>query len=235
MSKELNYKIETLNLLNQLSSISTGIIIKKSDDGKSIVINRKNPSESISYFFEADINDFCFEGEELSIYNYPEFYQLLSVFKNPKIVQNINKLEISNNNSKIKYVLTDSEIMSPGPKGFNMQEEPNCVFELSEDELKNFCKMIGLVSSESANLLVNNDKLVITLKNETHENTFEKNFSVIKSDGEDVDFNIPSEIFSVIPTGNYTVSIWGAGVVIFEYKSNIASLKIMTAELEDRS
>lgn len=234
MSKELNYKIETLNLLNQLTlSLSYSIIVNKNEDETRLVVNRFNAAETISFFFNAPISDFAFDGDEIAFYNFSEFFQLISVFKDPKITQDLNKLIISKNNSKIKYVLSDSEIISKGPKGFDLSEEFNCEFELTSDELKNFGKMIGLVSAEKANLKVEDKKLTITLCNETHENTFDKVFSTVTSDGEDFNFNIPSEVFTSIPNGNYKVSIWKDGVVVFEYKSTDVSLKIMTAEISN--
>jgi hypothetical protein len=233
MSKDLSYKIETISLLNQLaSSISNSIIIKKNEEENGLIINRTNPSETVSFFFNVPSTDFDFDGNEISFYNFPEFFQLLSVFKDPKITQDNNKLVISKNSSKIKYVLSDSEIISEGPKGFKIDIEPNTIFELTDAELKDFGKMIGLVGAERANLKVDDNKLTVTLGNETHENTFEKVFSVINSDGESVGFNIPAEIFTIVPNGNYKISIWKDGIVIFELKHPNVSLKIMTAELE---
>lgn len=234
MSKELSYKIETLNLLNQLTlSLSNSIIINKNEDETRFVVNRFNASETISFFFNAPISDFDFDGDEIAFYNFAEFFQLISVFKDPKITQDLNKLIISKNNSKIKYVLSDSEIISKGPKGFEISEDANCEFELNAEELKNLGKMIGLVSAEKANIKVNDGKLTITLCNETHENTFDKEFTTITSDGEDFAFNIPSEIFTTIPPGNYKVMIFKDGLVMLEYKSTNVSLKLLVGEISN--
>jgi len=231
---ELKYKTETLDLINQLSTtISNGIIITKNEDEKKMIINRTNPSESVTFFFKAPIEDFEFEGDEVAIYNFPEFFQLFSVFKEPKIVQDLNRLTMSKGTSKIRYILSDSEALSSSPKGCNIEVGPATKFELTEEELKNLGKMIGLVNSEKAMLHVDEKKLTLRLGNETHDNSYERVLDLIDDAEEEFSFEIPSEVFTVIPSGNYTVSIWQEGIVVLDYKSNNIELKILTAELED--
>jgi len=231
---ELKYKTETLDLINQLSTtISNGIVMTKDEAGKNIIINRTNPSESVTFFFTAPIEDFSFEGDEIAIYHFPEFFQLFSVFKEPKIVQELNKLTISKGASKIKYVLSDTEALSNSPKGCNIDVDPDTKFELTEEELKNFSKMINLVNSEKASIQIVGKSLILKLGNESHENSYEKKFDLVNEAEEEFKFEIPAEVFTVIPTGAYDVSIWKDGIITFDLKSSKVSLKILTAELED--
>lgn len=231
MSKQLTYKIETLQLLNQLSSISSKLIIKKKDD--KIIINRKNDSEQIAFNFEAPIEDFCFGDEEIAFLDFPEFYQLISVFKNPDIAQNENKMVISKEKSKIKYILCDTEALNESPKPLK-NIDYDCTFELKQDEIKNISKMIGLINSDNTNLNFSDGKLMITFMNETHENTYEKEFESVSSNGDEFDFIIPSEIFTILPSGDYDAMISKEGLFVLKLKNDRINLKIITSELEDR-
>lgn len=231
MSAKVPYKSETIDLLNELSSkISSSLILTKDNDR--LKVNRTNPAETISFFFSSPVDDFNFNDEELAFYNFPEFYQLFSVFTDPIIKQNNDLLIISKDKAKIKYKISDPEVIAEGPKGFNIKADLSCKFKLTVEDLRNLRKMIGLVSAEKATIIRNSDsELSIILGNETHENSYEKTFEVESND--EFDFDIPSELFSVIPDGNYSIELYSEGIVVLNLiTENEVSLQILTTELE---
>jgi hypothetical protein len=105
---------------------------------------------------------------------------------------------------------------------------------LKQDEIKNISKMIGLINSDNTNLNFSDGKLMITFMNETHENTYEKEFESVSSNGDEFDFIIPSEIFTILPSGDYDAMISKEGLFVLKLKNDRISLKIITSELEDR-
>lgn len=231
MGKEIKYNIETLNLLNHLSSISKTIVLEKGDD--KIYIKRYNSAETITYHFEAPLEDFDYDGEELIVLDYPEFYQFLTAFKDPVIKLEENKLIISKDKSKLRYVLTDPESIQAGPDDFPEHIKYDCVSVLKADELKNIVKMIGLVGAENTNINYSDGKLTFVFSNEIVENDFEKSFECTSSNNEEFDFTIPAETFTTIPAGEYEISINSAGWIVFKLKHDRVLLRISTSAWRD--
>jgi len=230
--KEVSYKLETLGLLNQLATtISSSIIVNKAD-GK-IKVAHKNPPNTIVFAFEASESDFDFNGDEVAFYNFNEFYQMVSAFKDPKIAHSENEIIISKSNTKIKYITSDSEMMDKVGKGIASKDTYDAQFILPEDELKNYVKMVSLVGTDVCSFTSDGTQVNLAFTNKIHKNSFEKIITETIKIDPNLSIKIPSEIFTIIPNGTYTISIWSEKVVILELRSETISLKIMTQALDE--
>lgn len=225
----VEYNKESLSLINDLCSITESIIIQK--DGDKLLILRNNNSRSVVYRLILPKTSFNIEGDSIGFYKFPEFYQLLSCFSSPNILQaSDNKLIIESDKSKINYLLSDIESLTKGPKKITF-ESPEATFELSSSELKELKKMIGLLTAKNIKLSCSKKNIDVTLYNSGHDNSFDKTYECKST--EDFEFPIASDIFTVIPEGDYTISIMKAGMVRFSLKRENVSLEIFTAEIDE--
>jgi hypothetical protein len=239
MSKKVEYNSDTLALINKLSNVCDGKIILNKD-GNDIKVNHESSSKNLTFFLTANVDHFNFDDDSIAFSNFPEFYQFFTTIKDATMHHDNNLIVLSNDNSKIKYVLSDDEDIPKGPKGLNTSIESNCKFEMSNDDLKHFCKMISLLSSSKdiigleVNVKIENNKMLLTIQGDIEDSCFEKTFDLIEYDDCDISFNIPAEYFTVIPSGDYVINVWEQGIVISELKNDNINLKIMTAELVER-
>ncbi|MFW6272861.1 MAG: hypothetical protein ACOC2U_03680 [bacterium] len=230
MSKDVKFDREFLNLVQNLTKINSSILFERSDDN-GVIIKRKNPAGSIAYILSASEDSFDFDEEEIAFYNFPEFAQMLSVFKSPNIKQDENRLVISENKSKIKYVVTDPEIISRGPNKVNFGDA-DATMVIDRDLLKEIRSMIGILDSENIKLKISDNNITVVCYNSNHDNQWENTYDIENSLGKDFELTIKSEVFVHIPDGNYKMELKEAGIVKFAYQSDIVNLDIFVAEVE---
>jgi len=225
----VEYNKESLSLINDLCSITESIIIDK--EGSDLLIIRSNNAKSVAYRLRLPANSFNVEGDTIGFYKFPEFYQLVSCFNAPNIVQSSdNKLTIEKDKSKINYLLSDVESLTKGPKKINFVD-PEAKFEITSSDLKELKKMIGLLTAKFIKISCSKKNVNLTLYNSTHDNSFDKVYEGESS--QDFEFPIASDIFTVIPEGDYIIEIMQAGMVRFSLKRENVSLEIFTAEVDE--
>jgi len=230
----IEYKKEVLSLINDLTPINPSIIIEKTEDG--IRIARDNAAHSIFYYLNAEKDSFNFEREKIAFYNFPEFYQLINVFNSPEISLKENKLKISKDKSKIKYIISDPETISESaaPKGIKF---PSTDARLSFDvsEIKDLKKMISLLRSKYIKFIISGKSISVNCLNENHDNSYEKTFDMGEefSETEDFEMKIASDIFTLIPENNYIFEICKGGITRFSYKKDNVDLTIFVAQVID--
>ena len=141
----IKHNKQFLSLINDLTPISESVIINKTDD--QVRISRANSASTVFYTLEAAKDAFDFDGEKIAFYNFVEFYQLLNVFENAEISLNENKLTISSDKSKIRYIISDPETIKAGPSQILFPSSDAKVV-LESNEIKNLKKMIGLIKAK---------------------------------------------------------------------------------------
>jgi len=230
MSK-ISYKKSFLDLVKDFTSINTQIIISKNDKGN-IVINRGNPAGSIVYYLEVPKENMEFDGDKIAFYDFPSFYQLLSVFINPELNLNDNKLTISEKKSKINFVLSDAETLKEDPGKFKFPEA-DATLKLDVAELKYLRKTVGLLDAKYIKFTGSGKNLTITIFNDSHDNSFEKSYELDKDVTKDFSFKIASEVVTLVPDNEYLVSVTHMGGVKFTYVKDGIDLSLLVAEVED--
>jgi hypothetical protein len=227
-----------LSLLNNLCAISESVIIKKekkeNSETENLLVQRTNNSKTVAYRFTAPVEHFNFEGDNVAFYKFAEFFQLVSCFDTPTLDQKDNRIIISKDKSKITYLSSDSDTIMKGPSKISFSK-PDIVMEFKGSEIKDIRKMIGLLTAENTRFSCNDQNINITLYNKNHDNSFTKTYTPLKSVGKDevVELAIASEIFTLLPEGDYTVEIKKEGIVKFSLKKENVSLELFTAEIDE--
>jgi len=237
--KKVEYNKEMLSLLNDLCSINESIIVKKVNEGKALMVQRANNAKSIAYRLGMNPEVFNFDGDEVAFYKFAEFYQLLSCFETPELSQIDNKFIISKDKSKINYLLSEPESITKGPSNIRFQD-PSVSIKLESSDIKELKKMIGLLVAKNTRFTCKDNKADITCYNSNHDNSFTKTYDTETCD-KDIRFSISSEIFTVIPDGDYKIELMQkttpSNKEIHQarftlIKENIA-LEIFTAEINE--
>lgn len=231
---QVTYDKSILNLLNGLSQVNSSIFIQREED--KIIVNSVDNSESIFYSFKADGKSFTFDGNECFLSNFPEFYRLVNIYENPTIEQNHVDLVIKQGRSKIEYRLTNPERADSEFDGVDF-DDPSIQFKLNTQDIENIQRMIGTVASGSEGFVqvsIDGTELKLTLGSFTHENTYSETYSDIKNDDdEEVDFKLSTNIFNILPRGEYHVSVDPVGLFCFELIHEQAEVKLFTGILQN--
>lgn len=235
MSNKVKYDNKVLSLLKNLSEINKKITIEKSEDGNSIMIHSRNPSNSVAYNFKAPINTFNFEGDTISFFAYNEFYQLFSVHDEPSIHQTVNTLEIKKDRAKLKYFLAEKDALK-------IEEEHDYIkfrnskasFILSSEKLKKFKTMVNLIKGEDLKFTVKDNKLLINLFYEENHPSYEEEFDLEESVSDDFTLNVTADIIKFIPENDYKIDLNPDGIIKFGYiNDNKIELDLFVSQYED--
>jgi len=233
-AQNVKYNKEILEMVKNLTPINNSVVIEKDvSTSKSIVINATNPTTTIAYKFLAPVDSFAFDGEEIAFYDFSEFFQLFSYFKNPELQQNTNQLLISSGKSKINYLLSDTEVIKKGPKKVAFSN-PDVSFQITSEDVTELEKIINLINAENVNISVKGNKATFKLYNSAHENSFQKEFKIENASQSTIDLNFSSEVFALLPKESYKLEIKKEGImkISLEGKSDI-SLELYVAEVEE--
>jgi len=238
-SNKVEYNKDMLSLLNDLSAINESVIINKND--KKLSVQRANNARSIAYRLSMESSVFNFSGDQVSFYKFPEFFQLLSCFDSPELHQTDDKLVISKDKCKINYLLSDPETLTKSPKQIQF-DNPQVEFKLSTADIKELKKMIGLLTAKNTKFTCAKNKVDITCYNSGHDNSFSKSYPTDKCT-KDLSFAISSDVFPVIPEGDYVIELMEKplpnskdgktiSIVRFTLQKKDTALEIFTAQLD---
>ena len=235
MTNQVKYNDEALLLIRKLSEINNIITIKKSEDNQFITINNKNSSKSILYDFKAPISCFDFEGDDISFFDYKEFFTLFSVNDEPIITQDSLKLSIKKNRAKLKYHLAELEAIQDDEDEYYVDfSESHANVIITAETFKKFKTMASLTKAEELTFKVEGDKLLIKLFHEENEPTYEEEIDLEGTATEDFEFMVDAEIIKLAPEHDYNVELNSSGVIKFTYINELdIELNIYIAESEE--
>ena len=227
----VKYDKATFDLLSELSNINNKVYLQKDGQGN-ITINSVDTSNSMFYSFSAPEDKFDFDGSECYLANYKEFYGAMGIFGDAKIEQTGSDLLISENKQKITYRLTAAERAENEFEGVDF--DPQIEFKLTSTDIKNINDMINrFVTNDngSVQLEINEGELTLTISSFNHENTYSEKYDGVKNENsEEVDMKLSTNIFTILPFGDYFVEIDPVGLVRFSLIGSSASVKIYTGE-----
>jgi hypothetical protein len=232
--EKVKYNSEFFDILKDLVSISNSVIIKKEND--KIAIRRADTDITIAYSLKTPLEyfDFPVNNEEITFYNYGEFYQYFKSFNQPDIFIDNKKITLKENNSKIDYVLSNPESFEKkSPKEPNFGDS-DISFNLSPKDHDELVKMITLIKPKKAKITGDSKQISLTLFNQLHDNSFEKTFEVTNFNGNpEVDFLIFSDTFLHIPPKrDYMINIKSVGFVKISLINNDMNLDIFTGKVK---
>jgi len=233
MSKEITFKKTTIDLIRRLTAINPSILIEK--ENENIVIKSSDASGSVAYVFTAPEDHFGFDGDDVGFLDFNEFHQLLSVYKEPKIIQDDDDaldLVIKEGRSKISYRLTNSEVIK---RGFNEIEfgDADVEFTVTSDDVTHINKMMSLVNAESIKITVADKKVKFTLFSKKSSNTFEEVYDADSCEDKEFEISISKDTFAMLPRDNYKISAKEEGIIkLSMIREDDSSVDIFVAEEE---
>jgi len=232
--EKIKYNPELFDILRDLVSISNSVIIQKSDGN--ISIKKTDSDVTIAYCLKAPANHFDFPdtNDDVTFYNYGEFYQYFKSFDKPDIFIDNAKITLKENNSKIDYVLSNPESFEKKIPKEPKFGEPDISFKLKPEDHDEIIKMITLIKPQKARIVGNSKKVSICIFNKLHSNTWEKTFKVEKANADqEVDFLIFSSTFlNVPPKREYSFNIKSQGFVKISLLNNDMNLDIITGKVK---
>lgn len=225
---EIKYKPEFFEILNELSIINEKIMIESKDD-KTIVF-RKKEDGSIEYNLKVS-KDYFDTGEydKYAFYRYSDFYKFFKCLTVPKIYRDNNVIVMTDDQTKIEYILNDPNTLSTSGVGRDFSKFPSHDIELpiSMKDLETISKMATSFSAKKIRIYGNEHELylkVIVGTNGQYSNSFERKFeftNVSNFEGE-FDFMILADIFSKMLSKkkNYILHIIRKGFIKIQTVTN---------------
>jgi hypothetical protein len=137
-SSSLSISEETLSILNNLSTINQGIVIKKGSEFSTI-------SEGKNILARASVDEKfpC----DFAIYQLNEFLSAVSLLEDPQFKFNESSVKINAGNARysVRYGYTDPTLVTQPPNGgkVDFPDEGDVEFEIKKDDLKTLLKASG--------------------------------------------------------------------------------------------
>lgn len=205
----VEYNKDTLELVNELAEkINANNTVQFEREGDQVTIKACDVAESVVYIFKADKSHFDFDEDMCTFYNFPEFYNLLKSFGSPEIIQEGQTLTIKENRSRIKYQLSDDDIIDEDEKIEDVDwDSSDIVLDLTQDNISKISKMSNAIEADKVKLVVKDEQLTIKLFNNKHDNTYEDVFDVTNPQDLNLELVLEKDLFNKIPLGDYTVNI----------------------------
>jgi hypothetical protein len=234
---KVTYDSDALALIRKLTDIRKEFTIEKSEDKKSITITARTPSRSVAYDFKAPIDMFNFEGDNITYFDFKEFYTLFSVNDDPILKQGVNKFEIIKDRAKLVYYLGEKEATEDSDDEYEEYvafDESHASFTMTAETMKKLKNMISLTKAEDLIFKVKDDKILIKLYYGENQPTYEEIFDLDGPAVEDFQFIVDTEIIKLSPENDYVVDLNSAGVVRLKYMNdkNI-ELNLYISEIEE--
>jgi len=233
---KIGYNKTALELISSLTSINQSVAFERHADDEDRIISRAGDvNQSIVYIFDAPKEVFDFTGDECSFYNYNEFFTLLSIFEDPDLVQDDVEITVSEARSKIKYRLTDSELIK---KGFTTVKfgEPDVSFVMDYELIKKIRTLSGgsNINADRIKFTVSDNTLNYRLYNTKHHNTFDETLDLSDAEDEDFQIEVDMKIWNKIPMASYNVNLKEDGILELDMiREDDISVKIYTADMDD--
>jgi len=174
---EIKYKPEFLELVNDLTQVTNQIVIQKTDT--EVYILRQDSEKIVNYTLKAPREYFDFPMEDMSFYNFNEFYKFFKIFNNPKMFADSNMIYMSDDSSRIEYLLSDKNTLFRHCEGkdYNIPN-PDIRVKLSKQDLDTLVKMTGSFQAKRMRIMGDENELYIKIVTEeqSRSNTFNMKF-----------------------------------------------------------
>ena len=121
---------QTLEILNNLSSLNTNFVFKEGQSQSSIT---KTKNRMIEVEFDEVF------PREFGVYDLKKFVKCISNFEDPDLIFNENFIRISDRNNEAIFSHTDKEFLTHAEKSINFPE-PVAELSLDKESLKSLIK-----------------------------------------------------------------------------------------------
>ena len=194
----------TLNLLNNFSTINSGITVKAGNEITTV--------SAMKNIFAKAVIDENFEQEH-SIYDLSEYLGAVSLFDTPDFEFNGESVNVVEGDNSVTYYYADPQMVISPQKDITMPE-PEISFDLDEEVLGSLLKASSVLSLPDMVLSSDGSTVVLTVKDKKNStsNVFSK--TVAQGNGSTYEMFLRMENVKVI-TGDYTVFVSSKGIAQF--------------------
>jgi len=194
----------TLNVLNNFSTINSGITVKAGNE-LSTVSAMKN-------IFAKAVVDETFDQEH-SIYDLSEYLGAVSLFDTPDFNFNGESVNVTEGDNSVTYYYADPQMVISPQKDITMPD-PEITFDLDDEVLGSLLKASSVLSLPD--MVLSSDGTTVSLTVKDKKNSTSNTYSrvVAQGNGSTFEMFLRMENIKVI-NGNYTVFVSSKGIAQF--------------------
>jgi hypothetical protein len=187
----------------------------------------------IAVILKAEKECFDFDNESIGVYNYNEFFKIISLMKSPEINIINNKVTIVEGNKKFNYVLASEQSLESEVTNFKELDFPeeHITVNLNSDYLNSIKNALPIIDkngkADSVNVKFSYDNGVVKVDcytDKNNEDSYETEFTC-EGDMEEFSVVIKAAIFTLLPKLDFKLSI-AKEIVKFNYENEKLSLNI---------
>jgi len=194
----------TLNLLNNFSTINSGITVKAGNEISTV--------SAMKNIFAKAVVDESFDKEH-SIYDLSEYLGAVSLFDTPDFVFNGESVNVTEGDNSVTYYYADPQMVISPQKDITMPE-PEISFDLDEDVLQSLLKASSVLSLPDMVLSSDGTTVQLTVKDKKNPTSNVYSRTVAQGNGSTYEMFLRMENIKVLG-GAYTVFVSSKGIAHF--------------------
>ena len=195
---------ETLNLLNNFSTINSGITVKAG--------NQISTVSAMKNIFAKAVIDETFEQEH-SIYDLSEYLGAVSLFDTPDFEFNGESVNVVEGDNSVTYYYADPQMVISPQKDITMPE-PEISFDLDDEVLTSLLKASSVLSLPDMVLASDGQTVTLTVKDKKNSTSNVYSRTVAQGNGSTFEMFLRMENIKVVD-GDYTVYVSSKGISHF--------------------
>ena len=194
----------TLNLLNNFSTINSGITVKSGNEITTV--------SAMKNIFAKAVVDETFDQEH-SIYDLSEYLGAVSLFDTPDFSFSGESVNVSEGDNSVKYFYADPQMVISPQKDITMPD-PEVSFDLDKDVLGSLLKASSVLSLPDMVLSSDGTTVELTVKDKKNATSNVYSRTVAQGNGSTYEMFLRMDNIKVI-SGDYTVYVSSKGIAHF--------------------
>jgi len=202
--KKMKLSSNTLNILNNFSTINSGITVKSGNELTTV--------SAMKNIFAKAIVDETFDQEH-SIYDLSEYLGAVSLFDTPDFEFNGESVNVVEGDNSVTYYYADPQMIISPQKDITMPE-PEITFDLDKDVLGALLKASSVLSLPDMVLSSDGTTVSLTVKDKKNSTSNVYSRVVAQGNGSTYEMFLRMENIKVVD-GDYTVYVSSKGIAHF--------------------
>ena len=237
---------EYIELLKSLTAINPSVLIVRDETETNNIVRQINASRDTFYELGAPRTSFDFEGDCIAFFQFGEFHDLFSAFKNTEVSQlDERKLRITDVDSGDGFTYSTHEkkfitgvFKSVTPVNPHFRWVMN---DKMRSAIKSRMSLIGATNLRIASLDDGSDAIRITAFNKDTQNDFFFDLRATEDhswghvDETRVNVVFPASVIAKLPNGEYKVEVSNDGLITFILSTDGISLRVMASSIDDNT
>ena len=194
----------TLNILNNFSTINSGITVKSGNELTTV--------SAMKNIFAKAVVDETF-NQEHSIYDLSEYLGAVSLFDTPDFEFNGESVNVVEGDNSVTYYYADPQMVISPQKDITMPD-PEITFDLDKDVLGALLKASSVLSLPDMVLSSDGQAVTLTVKDKKNSTSNVYSRTVAQGNGSTFEMFLRMENIKVVD-GDYTVYVSSKGIAHF--------------------